>query len=434
MVTESASGGLVARISELASAGQEVTLDGIGGIEAADESWARSPVFPEAANAVVSEWGTLSDSERKQACELFAAAITSTKSALVLNDTCQEVVPPAADLGIDIIIKDALRGKAAARSDDSEAALAAIAIRWLAHLAVNTHTARPALHDLLSGVAAPSQEPETMEFAVAAAQVAGLAHDFWREQNAWECLKRLTDTDAQPDAWFALGQAQLVKALEADSKPAVMAGLGQSLECFDNAKNTGEARADAKLYAHIIRFVRELSDKAPSEMLQEHADGADSALLEYIQVGRNLSVRPEWLRPRYSAENGWMLAVRRLHGAIGQASDHPWYQPALVIGALSDAYQAANSLCLSRHDPESAETAEALTDLLVPPLTAPFVEKAENLAHVEKWLSESDSPDANAYARLVRQTAEDHLKREDEDAADTHMVPPKQDPLGNTRR
>ncbi|MDE0132995.1 MAG: hypothetical protein OXN79_11660 [bacterium] len=433
-MTESAPGGIDAKIVELVSAGQEVTLDAIGGVEAADESWVRSPLFHEVANAVVSEWGALSNSQHEQASGLFAAAITTTTSPPALIDTCKRIVPRASDLGIATSIKDALHGKAAARSDDSEAALAAIAIRWLAHLAVNAHAARPALHDVLLGVAAPSQQPETPEFAVAAAQAAGLAHDFWRDQIAWECLERLTDTDAEADAWFALGQARLVQALEADSTQAVMVGLVESLECFDNAKNTGEDRADAKLYAHIIRFVRELSNQATAEMLQEHAEAADSALREYMVGGRNLPEQPIWLRPTCTAENAWTLVVGRLHRAIELASDHPWYRPALVIGALSDAYVAANSLWLSRHDPAIAETPEALTDLLIPPLMAPFVERAENLALVEKWVHESDSPNAEAFARLVRQTAKDHLGREGEETADRQTAPPKKVPPGNTRR
>ena len=105
-----------------------------------------------------------------------------------------------------------------------------------------------------------------------------------------------------------------------------------------------------------------------------------------------------------------------------------------MIGALSDAYLAANSLCLSRHDPESMDAGEALSHLVAPQLTAPFIEKVERLAFVEEWLSESDSPDSDAFARLVRETAERHVERMGEEAADAPVVPPKQHPPGNTRR
>lgn len=434
-MTRSESCDLDAKIARLVGEEQQVTLNGIGGIDAVPESWASSPMFPYVANAVVSEWGTLSDSQHEHSSGLFVAAITKTNSALALNDTCLAVVPSAVDLGIAMSIKDALHRKATARSTDSQAALAVISIRWLAHLAVNTHTARPALIDLLAGVGARSQGSEPLEFAIAAAQVAGIAHDFWRDQNAWECLERLTDTDAEADAWFGLGQAQLVKALEADSQAAVMAGLSQSLECFSNAKNAGEDRPDAKLYVHIIRFVRELANEAPPEMLQEHVEGAESALREYILLGSNLPELPMWLRPRYTTENAWMLAIGRLHLAREQTSGHhSWYRPALVIGALSDAYLAANALRLSRHVPEGMDVGDTFAQLVAPQLVAPFIEKAERLAFVDEWLSESDSPDADAFARLVREAAERHLARLGEEATDAQVVPPKHHPPGNARR
>ena len=276
----------------------------------------------------------------------------------------------------------------------SEGALAAISIRWLAHLAVNTHTARPALLDLLGSVALNPGEPEPMPFAIAAAQVAGLAHDFWREQIARECLERLTSTDAVADAWFGLGQACLVKAFEASSSPAVMEGLREALKCFDNAKNSGEDRPDAKLYAHIIRFVTELANHAPSKMLEQHVRCAESALREYILGGRRLPEQPMWLHPRYTVLKACGASPSgRLHNAIEQTSTaDSWYQPAIVISALSDAYIAANSLCPSRHNPASTEPAEALPGLVAPQLTAPFLENAERLAFVKEVVERNRQP------------------------------------------
>ena len=432
MVTVDASDRLYAKIADLVSRDQEVTLTAIGGIDTVPESWAGNAMFPYVADAAVGAWGTLSDSQHEHASDLFGAAITNTDSALALNDTCQAVVPAATDLGIVIRIKNALCSRAAARSTQSEGALAAISIRWLAHLAVSTHTARPALFDLLASVALNPREPEPMPFAIAAAQVAGLAHDFWREQIARECLERLTSTDAVADAWFGLGQAWLVKAFEASSRPAVMEGLDEALKCFDNARNSGEDRPDAKLYAHIIRFVTELANDAPAKMLEQHVHCAESALREYMLGGRRLPEQPMWLHPRYTVESAWSLAIRRLHNAIEERSSaDSWYQPAIVISALSAAYIAANSLCPSRYNPASTETAEALPGLVAPQLTAPFLENAERLAFVKRWLSETDNPDSEAFARLVNEAVE---KLMDEEAADSQVVPPKKDPPGDARR
>lgn len=431
MVTVDASARLEAKIADLVGRDQPVTLAAIGGIDTVPESWAGNVMFPYVADAAVAAWGMLSDNQHVYASGLFRAAITNTDSALALNDTCRAVVPAAADLGIAIRIKDALCGRVTVRSTQSEGALAAVSIRWLAHLAVTTHTARPALLDLLASVALNPGEPEPMPFATAAAQVAGLAHDFWRERIARECLERLISTDAVADAWFGLGQACLVNAFEANSRPAVMEGLREALKCFNNANSSGEDRPDAKLYTHIIRFVTELTNNAPAEMLEQHVHRAESALREYMLGGRRLPEQPMWLYPRYTVESAWSVAVRRLHNAIQQkSSTDSWYQPAIVISALAEAYIAANSLCPSRYDPTSTETAEALPGLVAPQLTAPFLEHAERLAFVERWLSETDSPDSEVFARLVNEAA----KKLDEDSTEPQAASPKKDPPGNARR
>ena len=184
---------------------------------------------------------------------LIATAIADSSSGVALNDTCVVVVPAAPGLAITLDVKDALRSRVAERVDQAASAVAAIALRWLAHLAVLTDEARPALADALTGVARSAAEP--MPFAVAAAQVAGLTYDCWRDGIAVDCLTRLVDTDGDADAWFALGQSRLVDALEADDRDTCISGLRSTLECFDNAANNGEQRPDARMYGHAIRFV-----------------------------------------------------------------------------------------------------------------------------------------------------------------------------------
>ncbi len=421
---------LEAKIEEICALGQEVTLGAIGGFNAIPAELANSAMFPYAAEAIVLGWDELEDSQHGAAASMFVTAITTAQSGLALNDTCKAVVPSAAALEIHIPLKDALREKASTRSNPSEGALAAISIQWLAHLAVGTHTARPGLCDLFTAI--PSESRETREFAIAAAQAAGIAYDHWRDQNARECLSRLTDTDAEADAWFGLGQAMLVDALEEDGSDAMVEGLQRALSCFEKSERTGESRSDAALYVHIIRFVTALANNATAEALLPHVRGAEEALAEYVLGGTGLPERPTWLRPRYAAENAWMSAIQRIHQAVGpQTRTHAWYNPAIVINSLSDAYKASNSLLPLRHKYDDAENSAMLTRLIAPRLTAPFLERTERLALVDEWLKESGSPDAEAFAQLVNEAAERLL---DNDAANSQVVPPKAQPPGSIRR
>jgi len=49
---------------------------------------------------------------------------------------------------------------------------------------------------------------------------------------------------------------------------------------------------------------------------------------------------------------------------------------------------------------------EGLADLVAPRLTAPFVERQDRLAYVIRWLEDVDDPEAEAFANLVRERAE----------------------------
>ena len=64
---------------------------------------------------------------------------------------------------------------------------------------------------------------------------------------------------------------------------------------------------------------------------------------------------------------------------------------------------------------------EALPDFVAPQLTAPFVERAERLSYVARWLEEVQSPDAEAFAEVVRERSE-------------QVVRPKARPPDDTRR
>lgn len=409
---------LDATITELVERGETVTLNALGGIDGLPEDSPASPLFPYVAGAVVAEWGQLDADRRVRAVAHLAAAITECTSGVALNDTCLAVVPVATDLDITLEVKDALRIKATDRADQRAGGVAAIALRWLAHLAVIADEARPALTDVLTGVARSGDEP--MPFAVAAAQVAGLTYDCWRDSTAVECLARLVDTDGDSDAWFALGQTRLVEALEAVDRDACIRGLRSTLDCFDNAANDGEQRPDARMYGHAIRFVTDWAADASAEMLQGHRAEAHAALEQYMLGGRGLQDQSMWVRPRYEAETAWIELVQHMYVATDAAPDgEAWYDAAVAIGALAQVYRAANSFRPRRAT--NAALATAFPELVAPRLTAPFLKHSERVGFLERWLRDTEEPDAETLAQLVRQRSE-------------QVVPPKRGPSGPTRR
>lgn len=394
-----------------------MTLGALGGVEAIDLEDAASPVFPYVVSALVTEWSSLDAQHQEMARELVTTAISTTESGVALSDVCHVVVPLAADLGIAVDIKAELRNRISDRDDQRRAALAAIALRWLAHLAVLTDTARGALVDVLGEIAlGPTETPQ---FATVAAQVAGVAYDRWRDSAAVDCLTRLIETSDSPDAWFALGQARLLEALDATDRESCFSGLEATLECFDFAAASGEQRPDSLMYANAVRFITSWAASARAEMLDDYYQNAQHAFDEYMVRGLGLTDQPGWLRPRFESETAWIDLLRSMERAADRGgSDLLWYDAATAIGALADVYRICNSFTPGR---THGNGAERLVEFVSPQLTAPFVGDVERLGYVAKWLEQVDDPSAAAFADLVRERAEgvvhpkvgppDHIRR-----------------------
>ena len=133
---------------------------------------------------------------------------------------------------------------------------------------------------------------------------------------------------------FALGQARLVDALEANDRDTCVGGLRATLECFDNAANNGEQRPDARMYGHAIRFVTEWAADATPEMLDGHRIAAHTALQEYMLGGKSQPDQPMWVRPGYRVDAAWNELVHRMPHATDSAPVlAPWDVPAVPTAA-----------------------------------------------------------------------------------------------------
>jgi hypothetical protein len=409
---------LDSKITELVGQDQPVTITALGGMSALTIEHTTSALFPYVASALVADWDSLTTDEHAQARGFIASAIRTTASGLALSDICGAVVPAAPSLGLGVEVKAALRNRARRRDDQKAAGIASIALRWLTYLAIVNDSARGALVDALSEIALESSEPEP--FKMVAAQVAGIAYDMWRDPEATACLSRLVDNDRRsPDAWFALGQARLADALGVSDRESCLQGLGTTVECFEFAASTGEQRPDAVIYGNAVRFIVAWARNSPASMLAEHYQNARTALREYLLLGYGLPEHPQWMRPRFEAETAWIGLITAMEEVANRdPGDSTWYDAGTAISALAEVYRVANTLQPARsHD---GNTADALPELIAPQLAAPFVEQADRLDYLSRWLRDRDDPGAQEFAAFVREHAE-------------LVVHPKVRPPGSTR-
>lgn len=403
-------------IENLVARSMPITVEALGGIQGLTDS-SESPLFPYVATALIRDWDSFDGPERGSAVALVSTAVASGLGGLALAETCQVIVPAAPDLTLTIPIRDALRVRVSDRVDDPDAATAGLALRWLAYLAVLSDAARPALLDALTTV---GHEREPLPFAVPAAQVAALAYDHWRDNVARDCIGRLVNTSGEADAWFSLGQVQLLDSLEATDRASCIAGLGATVEYFDAAAGVGEQRPDARLFGHAVRFAIAWASDASKEMLFQDYEAAHLAFGEYVLHGRGLEDQPMWLRPRYETETAWIELLQTMNAAADSAPDGTsWYEPAVAIGALADVYRSANSFRPRRT--ATAGTAHGFADLVAPTIAAPFVEDARRAALVERWLADTAHPEAQGFAEVVWERV-------------GGVVSPKPPPPGSTRR
>lgn len=400
-------------IEELVGGGLPLTLEALGGFDAIRREDAASSLFPYVAEALVTGWDNLDADQHATARDLIATAVSITSSGLALSETCAILVPEAVRLEIGLLLKTSLRDRVRSREDQRTAGLASVALRWLAHLAILSDTARGAVIDALSEVAVG--QGESLPFASVSAQVAGVVYDHWRDGAATDCLVRLAQTTGDSDAWLALGQARLVQALEEADRESCLAGMRSTIECFDFAAANGGQRSDAVMYANAVRLITAWTAGATAAMLADYYENAHEALHLYMLHGLGLPDAPVWLRPRFEAETAWIELIKAMERVTDHGpADAPWYDAAIAIGALADVYRAANSFHPARS--HAATTSHAVVDLVAPRLTGPFIEGAERLGYMARWLEEEGDSEAHEFAEFVRERAERVMPRK-------HMPP-----------
>lgn len=387
-------------LHELVTNEVPVTVAGLGVIAEIPVSAAVFPLFPIAVAAFVREWSDLDADARAAVAALISEAVRSGSAASVA-EICSEVVPDAEAFGLVQPLKAALRDRVGTRNDASAAAAASIALRWLTHLAVLAQSPRHALHDTLEAVT----EHESVEFSVAAAQCATVAHDFWGDDSSRNCLDLLTRSSASDDAWFGLGQASIRDALEKSDRDQVIDGLRAALVPFEQAGSAGEERADAAVYVDIIRFVTGWSVQTTPTDLQEIRTSAAGHLNEYMLGGLGLADQPVWLRSRFAVESSWLDLLDRMDATIDAGDDASWLTAAGVLDSLADLYRAAASFVVTRTDP-TGDT-PSVVDLVAPQIADPFIKDTRRLAIVARWADESDHPDASTLRDLVDQRAQE---------------------------
>jgi hypothetical protein len=329
---------------------------------------------------------------------LLCHATGAATSGVALRLLTDVVVPAAGALGATDRLKVSLRQRVDDRADEQRSTLAAIALKALCHLSLLEDSARFLLFDAL-GTIGTDAEHET--FATAAAWVAGVSFDRWRERAASECLERLTTGEGEAEASFWLGQALLVGALELHDADSIRTAMRGTLEHFDRAAAMGEDRPDAALYGATVRFIADYSVGADKTHLAKHLDRATTACHRYLIDGIGLPDLPAWMRPRYDAEARWVELLQQLHAATEAEDRDAWFCAPRLIDGLADAYIAAHTFTPTRSYLSSEAGVSGVVDTVIPRIASPFLDDIVPLAYLDHWLDQTDHSDAAVFREAV---------------------------------
>lgn len=382
---------------QLSSTGA-VDLDALGGVPAIPEDAAGSPLLPDVAEAIVTAFTALDENDQQKAVRLLCHATGAATSGVALRLLTDVVVPAAGALGATDRLKVSLRQRVDDRADEQRSTIAAIALKALCHLSLLEDSARFLLFDAL-GTIGTDAEHET--FATAAAWVAGVSFDRWRERAASECLERLTTGEGEAEASFWLGQALLVGALELHDADSIRTAMRGTLEHFDRAAAMGEDRPDAALYGATVRFIADYSVGADKAHLAKHLDRATTACHRYLIDGIGLPDLPAWMRPRYDAEARWVELLQLLHVATEAEDRDAWFGAPRLIDGLADAYIAAHTLTPTRSYLSSEAGVSGVVDTVIPRIASPFLDDIVPLAYLDHWLDQTDHSDAAVFREAV---------------------------------
>jgi hypothetical protein len=230
----------------------------------------------------------------------------------------------------------------------------------------------------------------------------GIADEVWRESRCRDILRLLLDVeDAQGDALFELGLAELRDSLDSDNQNDVRSHMTASRDKFLAAERVIEARDDAAMYRRVLDAVLSFGSVDAVNSVNEAVDALNEVAARRASLTSGLGVR-DWLGSRARAELEWYSLARTLRESVHDIHRPSWLRPAEAMERVLNAYTADRSLTV-------LDCASGLRTVIQPAIRAAFIKREGLLAHVEDLASESStgettSADLRAFLESVRAT------------------------------
>ena len=217
----------------------------------------------------------------------------------------------------------------------------------------------------------------------------GMADEFWHENRAREVLRELLEVkDAQSNALFELGLADLRDSLESESFVDSARHMTKARERFLAAELSDESRDDAAIYRRVIDIVLSFGSAQPQNAVAEAAESLREVMTRRSAWLSGLGTR-DWTHPRMQAEIEWFSLTRTLRESSHYVNRPSWLYPAQAMEHVLAAYNSDRSFT-------TIDCMSGLRVVVQPTIEAAFVQREGLMAHVEDLASESTPSEAFA--------------------------------------
>lgn len=383
-----------ASLMALLEAGQEPTIETLGGLEAIASAVQRLSVslfMPEVLRPVLRFWGQAPAQDRTLVASIVRNLLEGASTDFVLIeavdilDTFRPLPDGADEACFAVFLAKAGRSEGELTGRARGAALDG-AFRW----AASNRRWQLRLLDFLLGLS-PADEGD---FLGHAAKITGVAYSHWRER---ELLLKLTEfaavDAARPEASFELGMANLADGLDASSRDAAQEFLRTAKDWFDHSASCCESNPEARLYRDCLELLTQYGEGLGKEHLAETRDRVWSNAFE-LTTWRLHENAPSWLGSRHAEAACWSLMANTIAGLVEHLDEAAWWEPSAVIEQHILATYTAGRSILRRS--ENGTLAAFLR-----PRIAASLARAEGQAYLLKtWLTKNA---AHEWANEARQ-------------------------------
>ncbi len=383
---------LGAALEQAAADDRSLTLDEAGGplaLRARGRMYIAGPHLPLLVHAMVA--GAVDDDVelRQLLIEAFGAC-----SEPATFDSAVAALPAEASQLASWLVPVLLR-----RLSDTDAHIAACALKGAAGLAIAASAALPSQHVAVALSNLPDDLPEAV--ALAAVRTAGALLDASSPDQA---IREAVETtfarfaehpDVDVDVAVEFAHLQMVDALQAETGEELTEGLDAAVQAFESVVVDDPSRIDAAICAWGVRAALEFS----SGSVNPDSPRRLQDLLDEREMYSTGAPDPVSRRAR---ESGWGLLASALADAEEPIGASPWLEPQRALTLMVDAVRLSRAQRVGSHD---------LGVVVMPRLRAPFVEESYHKALLVHYAQTVTDDPAHAEAATALINAADFVPK-----------------------